>query len=89
MSITGWPGGMNRTTCIGMRQANVRPSMVVDTSYMRTTSQYCMVSACAWLWLVMIFVVVPMVSLALARRIPVRCALRWAEAVFSALEWVA
>src|SRR5215469_7505602 len=36
----------------------------------------------------MILVVVPMSSLAVARRMPVRCAWRWAAALFSALECV-
>src|SRR5438067_5227819 len=51
---------------------------------MRCTSQYCMVSARVWLWLVMVFVVSCSDSLAVATRMPVRDADRRAEAWFSA-----
>src|SRR5579863_9002217 len=79
---------MNRTICMGTRQTMVSPSIAVVTSYIRSTSQYCIVSAWLWLWLVMILVVTSMFSLAEAIRIPVRFEVKRAEALFSALEWV-
>ena len=32
VSVCGWPGGMKRTICIGIRQARVSPSITVVTS---------------------------------------------------------
>ena len=79
---------MNRTICIGIRQVRVSPSIAVVTSNMRSTCQYCMVSALVWLWFVMILVVTESDSVAAASRMPVRLALRRAAAWFSAEECV-
>ena len=54
----------------------VTPSTAVVTLYMRSTSQYCMVSARVLLWLVITFVVTVSLSVAVAIRIPVRAAWR-------------
>ena len=79
-SVTGSPAGRKRIGSSGTKQTSVTPSTVDRTSNMRSTSQYCMVSARVLLWLVTTLVTTSVRSDADARRMLIRWALRRAVA---------
>jgi len=83
----GWPRGRNCTTSRGTRQTSWTSSTEVLTPKWRSTSQYCMVNAWLWLWFVMTFVTISLLSDAVARRTLVRAELRRAAAWRASCEW--